>query len=114
MPLNIHNHWVLLRTPGDPRGKAQILVLLGSPDRETRDRLERSVIDSAPRRLAALIEVETAQGEAPPAAPEDSGNPFAEASAGATPTRSSLGGDAVASPGAGPTTVASPPAGPAP
>jgi len=80
LPLAVHNHWVLLRSPGTPADRAQLLVLLGGNDVATISRFLQTLTDRGPERLRALVAAETAQG-APPSTqgPVDS---FAVAASG--------------------------------
>jgi hypothetical protein len=86
LPLAVHNNWVLLRTPGTPADRAQLLVLLGGNDGATISRFLQTLADRGPGRLRALVDAETRNGSPPP--PEQgAGNPFA-----VTPADAAWGG----------------------
>jgi hypothetical protein len=98
LPLDIHNHWVLMRTPGEPADHARLMVLLGGNDAQTIERFEQTLADRAASRLAALVDAETDAGtppvvQGPPdpfaagstASPWAAGSPFEGAAGSAAP-----------------------------
>ncbi len=85
LPLDIHNNWAVLRTPGSPPASAMLLVLLSGVDEQTVARFVGKVASGVPARLRELLAKE-APGAAPVAPPPYS--PFGgQAAAPAAPAQ---------------------------
>ncbi|MEV8359744.1 VWA domain-containing protein [Microbacterium sp. NPDC076895] len=96
LPLDIHNHWVLLRAPGAPTGRAQLLVLLGGNDARTIAAFAQTLNDRAPRRLSELTAREAAAGIPVTSHVSDPFGPSAEIAPTPSPFAAAPGSDGTA------------------
>lgn len=65
LPLAVHNHWIVLRSPGAPATEAEVILFVsGDADMDRKQQLIESVNDRLPDLLTSLIE---ASGDEPPA-----------------------------------------------
>ncbi|WP_231999726.1 VWA domain-containing protein [Mycobacterium sp. 1245852.3] len=84
LPLAVHNTWVLLHNPSGPENAAEVLVLVaGTTDTTTRERLYEDIAQRLPDLLAGLrLRAVQAGLTAPFAAPGETASPFGDTPAG--------------------------------
>lgn len=81
LPLAVHNHWIVLRTPGAPAGDAEVVLFVsGDTDSDRKQSLVEHLRDNLPAVLERLVE---AGGDTPSDEPVDEWGSGTPSTAGA-------------------------------